>query len=54
VCTDIIENIDPLLLTSTITLGISDQATIHDSINVNEGKRDLLKVEFSGKGEAVI
>ena len=60
VYTDITENIDPLLLASTATLGISDQATIHDFIDgddfisINEGKRHLPEVRCSVKGEAVI
>jgi hypothetical protein len=58
VCTNITKNIDPLLLASTATPGISDQATIHDfidrddSIGINEGKRYLLEVAV--KGEAMI
>jgi hypothetical protein len=54
------KNINSLLLASTNTPGISDQATIHsfinedDSISINEGKRYLLEVEFSVKGEAMI
>jgi hypothetical protein len=60
VCTNITENIDPLLLTSTAMPGILDQATIHDfidgddSISINKEKRHLSEVEFSVKGEAVI
>lgn len=58
--TNITKNINSLLLTSTITLNISDQAIIYnfinknDFININKEKRYLLEMEFSIKDEAVI
>jgi hypothetical protein len=58
--TNITENIDFLLLASTATPGISDQATIYnfingdDSISINEEKRHLSEIEFSVNGEAII
>ena len=60
ICTDITKNINPLLLVFIITLDISGQVTIYDFIdrsdfiNINEGKCNLLKIEFSVKNEAVI
>ena len=53
VCTDITENIDPLLLASTATPGTSDQTTIDGFIGGNERKRHLSEVEFPVQDAAV-
>jgi hypothetical protein len=60
VCTDITENIDPLLVASTAALGTSDRATVHDFICVDdfigldEEERHLSKAEYSVRDEAII